>query len=113
MCRDRCRTATTGICTTSTTITRRERGVPALLALLWLLGRAFYDFVRTLRGSPDSECRWVLYAALAVMIAVMLSGYEEVNLGDSEVLAMFLAVVACGYVAVMETGESRLKPRAA
>jgi O-antigen ligase len=90
-----------------------ERGVPALLALLWLLGRAIYDFVRTLRGSPDSECRWVLYAALAVLIAVMLSGYEEVNLGDSEVLAMFLAVVACGYVAVMEIVETRLKPRAA
>jgi O-antigen ligase len=89
-----------------------ERGVPALLALLWLLGRAFYDFVRTLRGSLDSECRWVLYAALAVLIAVMLSGYEEVNLGDSEVLAMFLAVVACGYVAVMETVEARLKPHA-
>jgi hypothetical protein len=42
----------------------------------------------------------------------MLSGYEEVNLGDSEVLAMFLAVVACGYVAVMETVEARLKPHA-
>ena len=33
----------------------------------------------------------------------MLAGYEEVNLGDSEVLAMFLAVVSCGYVAVNET----------
>jgi O-antigen ligase len=75
-----------------------ERGVPALLALLWLVGRAFYDFVRGLR-SPVPESRWVLYMALAVILAVMLAGYEEVNLGDSEVLAMFLAVVSCGYVA--------------
>lgn len=81
-----------------------ERGIPALLALLWLLGRAFFDFARTLRTpQAASESRWVLYAALAVMIAVMISGYEEVNLGDSEVLAMFLAVVACGYVAVLQT----------
>jgi len=78
-----------------------ERGIPALLALLWLLGRAFYDFGRTLRNSPPaSESRWVLYAAIAVLIAVMVGGYEEVNLGDSEVLAMFLAVVSCGYVAM-------------
>lgn len=83
-----------------------ERGIPALLALLWLLGRAFYDFARTLRvESAMSEKRWVLFAAIAVSIAVMLSGYEEVNLGDSEVLAMFLAVVACGYVAVSPQSE--------
>ena len=36
----------------------------------------------------------------AAIIAVMVSGWGEVNLGDSEVLAMFLAVIACGYVAV-------------
>jgi putative inorganic carbon (HCO3(-)) transporter len=94
-----------------------ERGVPALLALLWLLGRAIFDFARTLRTSQaTSETRWVLYAALAVLIAVMLSGYEEVNLGDSEVLAMFLAMVACGYVAVLEQPSSDidagLKPHA-
>ena len=89
-----------------------ERGIPALMALLWLLGRAIFDFARSLRSSPRaSESRWVLYAALAVLIAVMLSGYEEVNLGDSEVLAMFLAAVACGYVAVMQaqTSSSDLK----
>jgi O-antigen ligase len=83
-----------------------ERGVPALLALLWLVGRAFYDFVRGLR-SPVPESRWVLYMSLAVILAVMLAGYEEVNLGDSEVLAMFLAVVSCGYVAL---GEEFLRP---
>jgi O-antigen ligase len=83
-----------------------ERGVPALLVLLWLVGRAFYDFVRGLR-SPVPESRWVLYMSLAVILAVMLAGYEEVNLGDSEVLAMFLAVVSCGYVAL---GEEFLRP---
>lgn len=31
---------------------------------------------------------------------MMVGGYEEVNLGDSEVLAMFLGAVGCGYAAV-------------
>ena len=38
--------------------------------------------------------------AAAVVIAVMLEGFFEVNLGVSEVLGMFLAVVACGYTAL-------------
>ena len=52
------------------------------------------------------QSKIVLYAALAVTIAVMIGGSEEVNLGDSEVLAMFLAVVACGYVAVLQPSDS-------
>jgi len=78
-----------------------ERGLPALAAMLWLLGKALVDFFTTLRRLPDdSEARWILHGAIATIIAVMVSGWGEVNLGDSEVLGMFLAVVACGYVAV-------------
>jgi hypothetical protein len=40
------------------------------------------------------------------MIAVLLGGYFEVNLGDSEVLGMFLAVVGCGYVAVLSARKA-------
>jgi putative inorganic carbon (HCO3(-)) transporter len=81
-----------------------ERGVPALAAILWLFGQALWSFHRALRDLPQgSEARWVLHAAVAVIIAVMLGGYFEVNLGDSEVQAMFLAVLACGYVATDKT----------
>ena len=38
-------------------------------------------------------------AWIAMMIGVLICGYYEVNLGDSEVLILFLSVVACGYVA--------------
>jgi putative inorganic carbon (hco3(-)) transporter len=41
----------------------------------------------------------VLEGAIAVILAVMVSGFYELNLGDSEVLGMFLAVLGCGYVA--------------
>jgi hypothetical protein len=30
----------------------------------------------------------------------MAEGFVELNLGDSEVLTMFLVVVACGYLAL-------------
>jgi putative inorganic carbon (HCO3(-)) transporter len=79
-----------------------ERGVPAMLALMWMLGQALADFIRTLWRLPEkAEQRWVLHGAIAVTIAVLLGGYFEVNLGDSEVLGMFLAVLGCGYVAVL------------
>jgi len=83
-----------------------ERGIPAMLALLWMLWWALSDFVTALRrSSPGSPSRWLLHAAIAVMIAVLIGGYEELNLGDSEVLAMFLAMVGCGYVAVNEVNR--------
>jgi putative inorganic carbon (HCO3(-)) transporter len=85
-----------------------ERGLPALAALLWFLGRALYDFARTLRRLPSSrasdyDARWVSHGAIAVILAMMVGGYEEVILGDSEVLAMFLGAVGCGYAAVSLT----------
>jgi putative inorganic carbon (HCO3(-)) transporter len=78
-----------------------ERGLPALGILLWLLGRMLFDFWTTLRKLPaQSESRWVLHGAIAIIIAVMISGWTELTLGHSQVLEMFLAVVACGYIAV-------------
>ncbi len=77
-----------------------ERGLPALAALLWFLIGSLLEFARALHRAPAAaDSRWVLHGAIAVIIAVMVGGYFEVNLGDSEVLAMFLAAVACGYSA--------------
>jgi putative inorganic carbon (hco3(-)) transporter len=77
-----------------------ERGLPGLAALLWLFGQAMWDFARALRGPlKQPEARWVLHGAIAVILALMLGGYFEVDVGHSVVLSMFLAVVACGYVA--------------
>jgi putative inorganic carbon (HCO3(-)) transporter len=112
-----------------------ERGLPALAALLWLVGKALADFGRGLRRLPPERAtklrsivspaagndkppdsagalpafqeadaaRWILHAAVAVILAVMSSGFYEVNLGDSEVLGAFLAVVAVGYSALQAT----------
>jgi O-antigen ligase len=79
-----------------------ERGIPAMLALVWMLLQMTFDFWRGTRRLPPgrSDARFLLHAATAVAIGVMLEGFFELNLGDSEVLGMFLAVVGCGYAAL-------------
>jgi putative inorganic carbon (hco3(-)) transporter len=85
-----------------------ERGVPTMLALMWMIGWALFDFCRTLRRLPDgAQERWVLHAAVAVTIGVLVSGFYSWNLNTSNVLGMFLAVLGCGYVA-KEQSEKRL-----
>ena len=75
-----------------------------------MIGWALFDFARALRRLPsDAEERWVLHAAIAVIVSVLVSGFYSWNLNNSEVLAMFLAVMGCGYVAMWQaeakTGE--------
>jgi O-antigen ligase len=85
-----------------------ERGVPTMLALLWMIGWAILDFAHALRRlPPDAEERWVLHAAIAVIVGVLVSGFYSWNLNNSEVLAMFLAVMGCGYVAVWQAEAPR------
>jgi O-antigen ligase len=84
-----------------------ERGVPTMLMLVWMLLRALYDFIRTLRRLPaEAETKWVLHACVAVIIAIMVAAWEEVNLGTSVVLAMFLAVLGCGYAIICPEPQS-------
>lgn len=77
-----------------------ERGIPALLFLLWLIGKVVYDFAQGIRRGASPQSRFVLHGAIAVILAVLAEGYYEYNLGDSEVLTMFLTVTACGYAAL-------------
>ena len=79
-----------------------ERGIPTMLVMLWLLIRIVVDFRRGLRGLPPGrdDRRFLLHGGIAVVLAVLAEGFVEYNLGDSEVLTMFLVVTACGYLAL-------------
>jgi putative inorganic carbon (hco3(-)) transporter len=92
-----------------------ERGIPVLLIFLWMIGQILWDFYRGVRGSPPgrSDRRFLLHGGIAVVLAVLVEAFVEVNLGDSEVLTMFLVVVGCGYLALELPAEETSLPRAA
>ncbi len=79
-----------------------ERGIPGLLLVMWLIGKMLWDFVRALRIRPGAESEAVLHGAVAVILAILAEGFFEYNLGDSEVLTMFLAVTTSAYVVANE-----------
>lgn len=84
-----------------------ERGIPALLCFLWLIGAIAADFVRALRHPAlTKNGSAVLHGALAVIIASLAEGMFEYNLGDSEVLTIFLSAVTCGYVVVRQLSDA-------
>ena len=79
-----------------------ERGIPTMLILMWMMAMMLYDFWMGLRKLPPgrSDRRFLLHGGIAVVLATLAEGMAEYNLGDSEVLAMFLVVVACAYLAL-------------
>lgn len=77
-----------------------ERGIPTALAIFWMIGKILYDFAAILRTKlADPEARFVLHGAIAAILAILAEGFLEYNLGDSEVLTMFLTVAGFGYIA--------------
>lgn len=92
-----------------------ERGIPAMLALVWMLGMMLYQCARAVRQIPAGrdDTRFILHASIACVIAILIEGFFELNLGDSEVLTMFLSITACAYVAVADTRTRRAIPVAA
>jgi O-antigen ligase len=79
-----------------------ERGIPVLLVMLVMLGKIVWDYGKTLRTLPAGrgDPRFLLHGGIAVVLAILVEGFADVNLGDSEVLTMFLVVVGLGYMAV-------------
>ncbi len=79
-----------------------ERGIPGLLCILWMIGLTVWDCLHAIwrAGPARSQQLFVLHGAIAVIIGVLVEGAFEYNLGDSEVLMMFVSVVALGYAAV-------------
>jgi putative inorganic carbon (HCO3(-)) transporter len=78
-----------------------ERGIPGLLLFLWFLIRLLWDawrvFVRSSRDPASGETLMAATAALGCWAALMVSGFFEYNFGDSEVLMLFLFIMAAPY----------------
>ena len=92
-----------------------ERGVPTLLMMIWLLVMIIRDFYRALQTLPPgrSNERFLLTGGIATVLGIMASGIFEVNLADSEVLTVFLVVVASGYLAALGAPKAQREASAA
>ncbi len=78
-----------------------ERGIPAALAMIWLLLKMLLDFAGGARRARDNPAaRAILCGAIAMMVSIMAVGLAEYNLGESAVLIPFLGLSACGYLAI-------------
>ncbi|MFL6446648.1 MAG: O-antigen ligase family protein [Bryobacteraceae bacterium] len=85
-----------------------ERGIPALTAFLWFIGRVLRDFYRGAQEYKHvPEIQSAFHGGIAVTLAILLEGWFEHNLGDSEILTLFLAVVGFGYVALARAPDVR------
>ncbi len=93
-----------------------ERGLPGLLLILWFIGQTVWDCVRAIlriRNEGRSQTLFVLHGTIAVTIGILVGGMFEYNLGDSEVLMMFVSVVALGYAAVYNANRAHRPAEAA
>ncbi|MBV8571757.1 MAG: O-antigen ligase family protein [Acidobacteriaceae bacterium] len=84
-----------------------ERGIPGLACMLWFIGLTLYDCAhgiaaRVRSGITRDDSLFVLHGAVAVILGVLVGGLFEYNLGDSEVLMMFVCVVALAYCALKQ-----------
>lgn len=85
-----------------------ERGVPAVTFLMAAFAMLFFHQFRALRRQPRapngrSLTRFIHMAVIACLVAILVGGLFEYNLGDSEILTMFFVMAAGGYLATPET----------
>lgn len=90
-----------------------ERGIPGLLCILWFIGLTIWDCAQGIRraGRARSQQLFLLHGTIAVTIGILVGGLFEYNLGDSEVLMMFVCVVGLGYAAVENVGATDARVR--
>jgi len=88
-----------------------ERGIPGLIFIMSLIGMTVWDCFRGIMryGRQPSQELFVLHAAIAVTIGILVGGIFEYNLGDSEVLMMFVSVVGLAYAALSPSAETVAK----
>jgi len=82
-----------------------ERGLPALLLWLIVLGVYARSLWRGLRAADDWRSRGILLGCLGGMIGFFASGFVHYNLGDQEVAMMFFLLMGIGVKSVESIGS--------
>ena len=84
-----------------------ERGIPCLFIFLWFFVEIIRDGLSWAR-SDKAEVRAMGNAQVAITISLMVAGLFEFNFGDSEVLMLYLSLIAAFYAWVrLEDGGVR------
>jgi len=73
-----------------------ERGLPALAAWAWLIVVAARDLLRLVRRSTTPA---IAATGLAALVAMIISGLFEYNIGHTEFLVLFLALISLPFAA--------------
>jgi O-antigen ligase len=71
-----------------------ERGLPGAIFFLWWIVAAVVDATREARRTTSPAEGGLATGVLAVLVAVLVAGLFEYNLGDSEVLMLVLLLTA-------------------
>jgi O-antigen ligase len=76
-----------------------ERGLPCLVAWLWLLGVVLVAAVRSFRKTAnDPQGRALAAGTLGVVVSGFVAGMGEYNFGDSEFQMLFLFSMAIPWI---------------
>jgi O-antigen ligase len=70
-----------------------ERGLLCLAAFVWLLVELYRSLLRFFKRS-DEDSKWPILGSLAALTGFVVSGLNEYNFGDSEVLVLLLFIVS-------------------
>jgi putative inorganic carbon (HCO3(-)) transporter len=73
-----------------------ERGLPALAAWVWLVVVAARDLLRLVRRSTTPA---IAATGLAALVAMIISGLFEYNIGHTEFLVLFLGLISLPFAA--------------
>ncbi len=92
-----------------------ERGLPCLIAWLWLMGGLGWHTLRIrrgiIRGDPHAAQAWIADAAFACLLAFLTEGCFEFNFGTSPVLMVFLFIASTPFVVERAERLSNNPPR--
>ena len=87
-----------------------ERGIPAALFMIWFLLKVLWDHAaaasRAEARSGAQGIRWLLHGVAAATMGLIIAGLSDIALGDSEVLGVYLTLVAIGYRGIELSGET-------
>jgi len=70
-----------------------ERGLLCLAAFLWFLVELYRSLLRFFKRSAE-ESRWPILGSIAALTGFVVSGLNEYNFGDSEVLVLLFFIIS-------------------